>query len=219
MTTLLLDFDGVMLKDKSLMNYQLRRSAKFVQKHSYLPLSVCEKINAQYYPHFGHTVMMINKLFNKNTTLEEYNDFVFASDRLQRLNKLYTKEAQAHLSDFEKIFEYANTNNMSWFIFTNAHRDWVKNFTSFDDDKLIWPCTLDVLKPKLAAYDRVESMFSANEKFIFVDDSRGNLLIPEHRPNKWKPIHFTKEDTAETLLHQISNISPVSTDTVGYFVM
>ncbi len=209
MSIILLDFDGVLLKNRYLTNYQNNRSSKFVKKHTMLPLHVCEKVNQKYYPKYGHTVTMMNELFGVNTTLEEYNEFVFNKKSIQRLHKLYDEDTKKHLRDFNKIFDFANDTNMSWYIFTNAHVNWVKEFGELGeleeltkDEKIIWPHSLDFLKPQNNAYDRVEKMFAPCEEFIFVDDSHVNLENPSQRKN-WFPIHFDKNDTSVSILKKI----------------
>lgn len=185
---LLLDFDGVMLKNKGLSTYQQRRSAKFVQKHTYMNLSTCEELNRLYYPTYGHTVTMLNKLFNSNTTLEEYNEFVFDRKQLKRLNNLLDKETINHMISFEKFIDKSNTNqDVSWSIFTNAHINWILHFCEriglqgFAEDKVIWPVELTYLKPNEDAYISVEKQFDSTDTFIFIDDSLVNIQAAQQR--------------------------------------
>jgi FMN phosphatase YigB (HAD superfamily) len=212
---LLLDFDGVMLKNSNLTMYQFKRSVKFVQKHTYLPLSVCEEMNNTYYPKYGHTVMMLNQLFQKNVSLEQYNQFVFGKNNLKKLNKLVDKDTFNHFIKFEKITNYCKKNGIDWNIFTNAHINWITNFCEFIDfdgfneTKVIWPSDITLLKPNSKAYENAEKFIDfdpAKDIIFFVDDSSVNVESAKTR--NWKTTIMNDTTKPEDILYQIqySNI-------------
>lgn len=205
-TMLLLDFDGVMLKNRHAEQYQLRRSAKFVQRVTHMNINVCEKVNKKYYPVHGHTVLMVNNLFDKSVTLEDYNEFVFDKKQMSRLDNVLDADTFAHMSDFNKVIEYCELNNIQWKVFTNAHSSWVTHFTErlgvegVSNDKIIFPSDLESLKPNALAYDKVENAHADVDQFIFVDDSKTNLVIPDER-RQWIPITFHRHnDNADSVM-------------------
>lgn len=204
-TVLLLDFDGVILRNKQLSVYQSRRSAKFLQKHTSLPLSTCVKLNNTYYPKYGHTVLLVNDLFGKRTTLEEYNDYVFNKDHLQRLNRLVCEKSVEDIRGFENVFKSCARNNMDWAIFSNANINWVSHFSELGGlldvtpSKIIYPTTLDMLKPEKKVYDYIESVYEQST-VVFVDDSTINLVEPEKR-DRWIPVHFKKDNDHNSVLN------------------
>jgi len=208
---LLLDFDGVVLQNKQLSVYQSRRSAKFLQKHTYLPMSTCLKINSTYYPKYGHTVLMVNDMFGKKTTLEEYNEYVFNKAHLVRLNRLVCDNTVGHMKGFKKVFNECQKNDIDWAIFSNANINWVTHFAELgglDDvttERIIYPTTIDMLKPNKKAYDYIESVYREHD-VVFVDDSAINLVDPRRR-EKWIPIHFQKTNNHTNIL----NILPMMT--------
>jgi len=186
---LLLDFDGVILRNKKLSDYQVRRSAEFVKKHVPLPFKDCYNINKQYYPEYGHTVIMVNNLFNKRTTLEEYNEFV------------YNKKQLAGLVLDPPSFEHGNAFNMfaneNTYIFSNAPEEWVGHFSEMLELNIkncICPRTLEDLKPLPRVYSALNARFSG-QKIVFVDDSKKNLRPVSNYAN-WKTMHFTAADNA-----------------------
>jgi phosphoglycolate phosphatase-like HAD superfamily hydrolase len=206
---LLLDFDGVMLVNKQLTQYQLRRSARFVQKHSNMPLTQCIYINKEMYPLYGHTVMMINALYNKKVTLEEYDDFVFSKQQLRHLYKLVDKTSFHHMNNFNDVLKHCQEKDIDWYIFTNAHKNWIQYFTYLCDievpeQKIIWPSNVELLKPKVAAYDRVELKFQKDTTYTFFDDSSVNLIIPKERYH-WKPHLFTMGMTSRDVIKEIES--------------
>ena len=190
---LLLDYDGVILKNPKLTKYQFNKSAMFVQKHIHLPIQQCEHFNKKYYPKYGHTVTMLNEMFMKPVTLEEYNDYVFNKHDLNKLSPLVCSETKKHARSFINLIDYCEQTNKQWYIFTNAHLNWVMHFSSICDlpvteDKVIWPRNLSLLKPNKESYDNIEKMFP-NDNYMFIDDSEVNLDIPRSR-SKWIPIKF-----------------------------
>ena len=210
MKTLLLDYDGVVLKSKNLMEYQLRKSAKFVNKHTKMPYNICKDMNKQYYPKYGHTVTMLNKMFDIPVTLKDYNDYVFDFNTIKKLKGLVDLTTYEHGHSFKNVFDYCQANDISWYIYTNAHINWVIYFSYLLDidiplDKIIWPLNLSLLKPNQESYDTIEKEL-LNSNFIMVDDSMNNLVIPQSRPSKWTPIHFNEHHTAKKLVMELASI-------------
>lgn len=202
MAKLLLDFDGVILKNKNILKYQVSRSAKFVQKHTHLSLKKSHEINKVFYPKYGHTVIMLNELFHKHTTLEEYNEFVFDTLLISKLDYLIDEKTYNHGNAFTRMFECDNT-----YVFSNAHLHWIEYFSeSFDlniqSKKIIWPQNINNLKPFARAYDTVHEKFGIHTNITFVDDSPKNLEYPKTLSN-WNPILFEPEDDIETLDHKL----------------
>lgn len=195
----LLDFDGVMIRDKNLLQYQAKRSAKFVKTHTQLPLKAAEFVNTKYFPHHGHTVLMLNKIFSKSVSLEEYNDYVFDTSNIRRL--AITKEIMAHGKAFKPIFDRYETS-----IFTNAHINWVNHFLDAFDlspKYVIWPQDLSYLKPHEKAYDYVDQCIH-NSRKVFVDDSKVNLVYPQSL--KWHTMHYTESDSPEFIKQRLVDI-------------
>ena len=209
-TQLLLDYDGVMLKNTNLSKYQLVRSAKFVQKHTHLTIGTCQHLNKKFYPTYGHTVTMLNKMFNKKVTIEEYDDYVFNKKSISRLDPLVDGDTKKHMKSFENLFEVCDKTNIVWNIFTNAHINWVMHFSevmgmdTISHNNVIWPeSKLELLKPNPKAYDRVEALFPEATSFIFVDDSPVNLNDLIHR-EKWIPILMTEKTTVNHIAFVVS---------------
>lgn len=206
MIKLLLDFDGVIIKNKKIIRYQYQRSAKFVQKHLHVPISTADNLNRKYFPKYGHTVIMLNEHFQIPVTLEEYNDYVFPKQQIYRLDSLIDKKTFEHGNDFAKHFK---SKDYQTSIFTNAHVNWVTTFADIfdlpiEEHNIIWPQSLDLLKPMPKAYDNVSDFFKEADRIIFVDDSEQNIEYPS-RLQKWQTYHFKPKDTSNTL-NQILNV-------------
>lgn len=196
---LLLDFDGVMLKSPRLMRYQTQMSAAFVRHHTGMSFKACESLNAQCYPKYGHTVLMMRSLFSSPTSLQEYNDFVFNKKNLAELLPSVEPDAQQHFASFRGLLGKCESAGVGCTVFSNADAMWVNFFLgalSKGTLKLdvLYPTALEELKPNKLAYDRAEDNYQSAQEFWMVDDSIVNLLEPGLRPN-WIPMHFTSSST------------------------
>jgi hypothetical protein len=209
---LLLDYDGVVLKNKHLTNYQYRRSARFVQKHTHMSMTMCEKLNKEFYPKYGHTLTMLNEMFKKNITLEEYNDFLYNKERLSRLVSVVDEETRHHAKSYEKALYLCHAMNINWHIFTNAHINWITYLSELIDmggiteDKIIWPENkMHLLKPNDKAYERIENMLPSQYPYIFADDSRVNIDAVRERDG-WDAIHVSTDSPVEDVVDEITGL-------------
>jgi hypothetical protein len=119
---LLLDFDGVVLRNKYLKQYQLDRSAKFIKEKTCIPTKICKNINKENYPKYGHTVTMLNNMFQLPVTLEEYNEFVFDKKQLQPLIKFIDKNTFEYTNSFNKLFDYCDKNIQQFVLHSFAEK-------------------------------------------------------------------------------------------------
>jgi len=206
---LLLDFDGVVVRNVHLARYQNRRSARFVQLHTKMELNECERLNAKYYPRFGHTVTMLNEMFGKDVSLASYQEFVFCKKAMHDLDEFFYHKSRHHTREFGEVFEYCASNDIACSIFTNAHPEWVSHFTALsglgmDDTPVVFPETLDELKPNLAAYQKAAAILGGNGgettgSYVFVDDSTINLDVAE-KEFGWKPFLFGRDHSATSII-------------------
>jgi FMN phosphatase YigB (HAD superfamily) len=207
----LLDFDGVILAHPKLKAYQSRKSAKFVQKHTHMPYRRCEELNDAYYKEHGHTVTVLNKVFGKPVTLEEYNEYVFQKEDLVKLSRVLDGGSGGALefaNGFNRVLDHCTEYGLDCGIFSNAGPSWISYFSGLaglriDEEMVVTPRTTEFLKPKEAAYDRVEQHFTRDASFLFFDDCALNLEVPMQRPN-WVPFLFEQHDTADTVIASLS---------------
>jgi hypothetical protein len=210
-TRLLLDFDGVLLRNKNIDKYQHVQSALFVRRVTGLSLEKCQKFNQKYFPIYGHTVSMLNNMLGANVTIQEYDDFVFDTKKMRQLNNLVTSDTKEHMLNFDYVIKYCKDYNVPYNVFSNANVKWIDHFchvigSKINEEEVIWPNgDLTNLKPKEKAYDNIENKFDEN-RFLFVDDAHVNLDIPEKR-ERWIPVHFNREeDTALRVLNKLHKV-------------
>lgn len=195
---LLLDFDGVVLSNPKLWEYQRRRSSMFVRKHTNMTHRSCEQLHTLCYNDYGHTVSMLNSIFRTRVTLEEYNDFVFNKKAMGSLKRKMDQQTIDRFMGYTKTFEACEASGVDWAVFTNANQAWVQYFIdSFgwaQPPAIHFPTSLHELKPKPEAYDKIESFYSDGRELWFVDDQKINLTVPTAR-QRWVTMHFTPDMT------------------------
>lgn len=208
-TRLLLDYDGVLLRNNKLKQYQHIRSTKFLREVTGLSMKTCNNINKTYYPAHGHTVIMINKMFDESVTLRDYNDYVFDLNALSKLDGLVDDKTKTHMLGFQKVIKHCQLRRIPWSIFTNAHPNWVTYFShALDFDlkcDILWTeDNVELLKPNPQSYQRIESIF-VDSIFVFVDDSRKNVQACVDRP-RWFPVEFGDFDVPSKIICALETI-------------
>jgi hypothetical protein len=209
MTHLLLDFDGVVLKNTHTLKHQNMRSLQLVQKHSGFDISYCKKLKQRWRPVYKQTVPLINGLFKKNVSLYEYQDFVFDPRYYTELIKDIDEETVLHMKEYEKLIQHCEKNKIPWHIFTNARIDWVLYFSciagiKIKEENIIWALENDFtyLKPYYHSYQKVENMFPETKKFVYADDTYFNLE-PVQKKDKWQTIYICNNESTTYNLSKI----------------
>lgn len=169
---LLLDIDGVIIRDKLLLDHVRYNVVKYVSTK--LPsIESPSKLNTRLYNKYGHTAKGLRIEYGIDTS--DFDDHV------------YNKHVLEHLYDFLKSDEFLNDartlhtfKNKS--LFSNAPLKWTTPVSE------ILKCDTGVYsKPDIHTYLR----FPETEHYIFVDDKIGNL-VPISVLSNWTPIHFSE---------------------------
>ena len=174
----------------------------FLRKHTNMSYRSCEILHEMCYHEHGHTVKMLNSMFDKRVSLEEYNEYVYDKTAMSNLKKQMDAQTIDRFVAFTETKELCENNNVDWAIFTNADRAWVDYFFKScgwtHTPPVHFPTSLSELKPNEAAYDKIERLYKDGRKLWFVDDQRVNLLVPKSRP-RWITMHFTPRTTRDNI--------------------
>lgn len=184
--SLVLDIDGVILRDKALLDHVKRNCARYVKAK----LPECkepDRVNRLLYSTCGHTARGLQNLFGVDTS--DFNEKVYDVPLRARLWEVlssteFQKEA-ANIHEFTK-------NGWRVTLFTNSPIEWAGQVAHAISDELFVVCPgSDVitspLKPEATAYRN----FAKHHTHIFVDDSLVNLNTARWLPN-WHPIYFNE---------------------------
>ena len=185
--SLVLDIDGVIVRDKLLMNHVNENCIKYVRSK----MPECKDpraVNRVLYMTCGHTARGLQNNFGFDTS--DFNE------------KVYDKKLIEHLSEVLSTFEFQEEakyihewTKSDWKVtlFTNAPEIWAGTVARAISDRVYIQCGPEnvmsgPLKPEAAAY----ANFSKTYTNIFVDDSIKNLATTRLMSN-WHPIHFSQE--------------------------
>lgn len=202
--TLLLDVDGVLVRDRLLMDHVKENCVSYVRAK--LPETKDPyETNRLLFLGYGHTARGLEKGFGIDT--RDFN------------KKVYTKRLLAHLADVLATEEFqreaAQIHTLTrdgWKLrlFTNAPWVWASKVAlAIGDDVGIKcpgnPCD-SPMKPEVEAY-----VFPFEDTNVMVDDSLKNLGTARYLSN-WKCIHFTEgSKDPTTFCPQVQSIPELCT--------
>lgn len=195
--SLLLDIDGVLVRDRLLMAHVKDNCARYVA--SKLPEAKDPgTVNHVLYMTHGHTARGLTKTFQVDTS--DFNEKVYDKKLMDHLaDVIYGTEFQL---EAKEVHEFTRK---GWDVtlFTNSPEIWGGAVARAIGDN-IWlrcPGSDSPLKPDAAAYRD----FSKAKTHVFVDDSLKNLGTVRWLPN-WHPIHFCEGETESNWCPTIGSI-------------
>jgi hypothetical protein len=186
MPCLLLDVDGVLLRDKLLMTHIKHNATRYVQQklpHCKNPVET----NLLLYLAHGHTAAGIRSF---GIDVSDYNDHVYDKSLMTHLADVL--ESQQFVRDAE-IVHKLSSNGWDVTLFSNAPHKWVEPVALAINDRVSVRCpgpdmNFATMKPD----ERFYQEFDSCKSYYYVDDSLKNLGAVRKLPN-WRPIHFTEE--------------------------
>lgn len=184
-STLLLDIDGVLIRDTVLLGHVKSNIIRYV--HKKLPgHGNPQTLNNLLYRSYGHTAVGLKKEYGIDT-----RDFD---------ERVYTPQVLDHLDDFLETSEFQNDAeivrnilNIGWNVelFSNAPLVWSEP-VKYAIDQVRVKNNGVYEKPKIESY----LQFDPSNRYVFVDDKICNLL-PTLFLDNWKQIHFTRDRGSE----------------------
>jgi len=198
---LLLDVDGVLLRNKPLIEHVKHNAVRYVAKK----LPDCpdpEETNKVLYLSHGHTARGLRSAFGIDAS--DFNDFV------------YDKNLMTHLMDVIGSNEFRldaetvhSLTERGWpvTLFSNAPYQWVRPVALAINDQVSIRCpgpdtSVANFKPDPSFYKEFDS---ACDSYYYVDDSLKNLGAVRAFPN-WRPIHFTERKDVRLWCPQVSSL-------------
>lgn len=192
--SLVLDIDGVIVRDKLLLAHVSDNCVKYVQSK----LPECKdprNVNRVLYLTHGHTARGLKHSFGVDTS--DFNEKVYDDRLMDHLAEiLYGTEFQQEANEIHDFTK----KGWNVTLFTNAPSKWSTLVARAISDEVYLRCpgenVMDSpLKPEAAAYQN----FSKAQTHVFVDDSLKNLGTARWLPN-WHPIHFDEGTENDSIL-------------------
>lgn len=197
-TAVLIDFDGVILRNHAAHASVVGRCNQFVKRYVSIrnPVKVSE-INAALYRTFGHTAVGLRKV-GFDVDINEFNSAVYDTFDYSNHFKDLTKTHARDINNFNEFIEDCYDNNLTPYIFSNAPDVWCKTILGYMDKNLCnLPTLSDItqvyLKPTKSCYDEVEKKLHQYEKLIFLDDSFANFKVIS-KNEKWIKIMISQTE-------------------------
>lgn len=181
---LALDIDGVIIRDKLLLEHVRENCVSYVQKK----LPECKnprETNRILYLAKGHTAKGLRENFSVDT--KDFNKCVYDRSLLDHLGSVINTADFRH--DAKEILKLKNS---GWNInlFTNAPKEWAGTVADAIGPSVTIQCPgddFDIFKPDIRAYQWLPE----ETVCLYVDDSIKNLSTVRWLPS-WQPVHFTE---------------------------
>ena len=189
MKHLLLDVDGVLIRDRLITKHMEHNIDSYVSKK--LPKAKDpSKIRTMLFNRYGHTARGLTQAFGINT--DDFNSEVYNTSLMSHLNGyIYGKGFKNDADDIHNLIQRDGWNVT---LFSNAPVEWVTPIALAIDDRVNIPQDRLFLKPESGAY----AQFPNKHKYVFVDDTLNNILVPSLLPN-WSCIQFADKPTGSFL--------------------
>lgn len=189
--SLLLDVDGVLVRDQALMKRISDNCVKYVRAK----LPDCKdpvETNRVLYLAHGHTARGLQRIFNVDT--RDFNSAIYDKRTLAHLAEfLASDEFQSEAADIHSLTK----DGWKLKLFTNAPWVWAHKVALAIGDDVGVRCagnpTDSFLKPEVEAYG-----LPFDNLNVMVDDSLKNLGTARYMPN-WKCVHFTEGPKENTM--------------------
>lgn len=182
--SLILDIDGVLVRDKPLLNHVQTNCVKYIKNK----IPTCKdphNLNRLLFTTYGHTARGLQKMCSVDTS--DFNEFVYDKQVITRLWEVLSgTEFQQEAAEIHQL------TNTGWKVslFTNSPIEWAGQVAKAISDEVYINCPdsklFSPLKPEIEAYD-----FPKHHVHIFVDDQVRNLQ-PALKLANWHPIHFNE---------------------------
>ncbi len=182
--SLVLDIDGVLVRDRALLQQVRRNCERYVAKK----IPDCKdpvRTNKLLYATAGHTARGLQNNFGIDTS--DFNKEVYDAPLRTRLwEVLSSTRFQKEAKDIYELTQ----NGWRVTLFTNAPIEWAGQVAHAISDEVYVVCPgSDVVTSPLKPEGRAYTNFSKHHTHIFVDDSMTNLMTARWLPN-WYPVLF-----------------------------
>jgi FMN phosphatase YigB (HAD superfamily) len=188
--TLLLDVDGVLIRDSGLLAHVRHNCERYVKAK----IPDCKDpryVNHILYKTHGHTARGLSQSFGVDT--RDFNKSVYDVPLKTRLWELLSStEFQQDAKELCDVMD----NGWNVTLFTNSPMEWAGEVAHAIGRKVHIACPPDdladaPLKPEARAYVR----FPKHHKYVFVDDSLKNLRTASYLPN-WQVVHYDESKSS-----------------------
>lgn len=199
--SLLLDIDGVLVRDRLLMEHVKDNCVRYVAAK----LPHCKnphETNRVLHLGYGHTARGLANAFHIDT--KDFNEKVYDKRLMEHLAEvIYGTEFQQEAKEIHELTE----KDWKVTLFTNSPVEWAVPIGRAISDNVYIDCAgYDLSKTHLKPETERYTQFPIHLTHIYVDDSLKNLGSARQLPN-WHPVYFNEGPKEDRLwCPQISSI-------------
>lgn len=204
---ILVDFDGVIVKNRAAGSYVKHKIEKFVQKVT--PIKdpkLAEIYNKELYTSHGHTLLGLRK-HGCDVSLAEFNKYLYGDTRCYSDLKMDDKE----MNEWRTFRDEMKKKGYELKLFSNSGKQWMSHFlkddADADSDLFEFHDFLDkfrdepiydsLLKPRREIYDMIMSNYKKSV-YYFIDDKVTNFAYIQNDP-RWIKLWLTNYDSSDHL--------------------
>jgi FMN phosphatase YigB (HAD superfamily) len=193
-TVVVLDFDGVILRNTDVHNLVRDRVVDYVHAHfgvRMMSRKMASTVNQHLYKSFGHTQLGLEALYANGATIFDFNKEVYNMQLFKEMDTIHPRECEWA---FDHAMRLIGEHEMPTYLFTSAPADWCAywlerwNVDAIPRSQWFTSSTTP-LKPTPEAYEAVDSTIRAShgqDCTVWMMDDTLSLILPVvHRPN-WR---------------------------------
>ena len=195
MKTLLLDVDGVIVRDRVVLDHVKHNAVRYVSQK--LPMVHATRVNNILYRSYGHTATGLSQVYGIDTS--DYDDRVYNDVLLDHLH-YFIENSEDFKNDIDVIRQILSM-GYDVELFSNAPLTWTEPIRLAIDERIKNGV---YTKPELKTYVK----FNPYKDYVFVDDKMCNLTTSLFFKN-WTPIHYS-EYVENTFIPTINSLSSIS---------
>lgn len=206
MKSLVLDIDGVLIRDRLLLEHVKSNIVNYVRAK--LPTAPHPaRVNSMLYKKYGHTATGLKEAFGFEVS--DFNDKVYNKHLIDHLWSVITgNEFQQEASIINEI----QRSGWDVTLFSNSPLTWTLPVRSAISEDVKIALDGRFYKPDIRAYMK----FDGNKTHLFVDDKEINLRAPKYLKN-WVPVLYSENKNKEYI--SVSSIWDLAllTNTIGEY--
>lgn len=219
---LLLDVDGVIIKNNRLLNNVATNITRYCAKKLHLSPNDAVSVNKILYKEYGHSFRGLRKACGVISSLDDFNHKVYDTDLMFQLSELSADYQQSmHSHQLRELAVACKTKQIPIYVFSNAPFEWchtalrITGMSDYIPTNNIISCDHEVtrffgedgFKPVKCVYDKVFDFIEYTEcntkTLAFVEDSFKNL-VPIVNENNWIPIYYQQDIPVHNGLHVVT---------------
>lgn len=202
-TRILLDFDGVLFRNRNIHNEVTKRSIQFVKNNGHFKSNKeANYFNTTKYPVNGHSALILPKHIPVKNAIQNYNNSVFDERLMYIIRATVNEDDYRHLKRVLAIKRSLHP-DIQFHLCTSAPMRYCENVMNslaipmdlLFDTTCSFTSDTNIVKPQYEYWEAIEKhpYFSSNlETIELVDDSIVNVLSVTNR-GRWMP-HFINTD-------------------------